>query len=113
MTNTELLSRWIELHQEKWGVDVSSEKMFNNILEESAELIVAMQHYKRKRVPFSDVRIEMADVMICIASVLLIEDPDGPPITDDIKEISQRQIDILEGRRPRIHNDGEEEIEIP
>ena len=104
----DLLMRWLEQHESKWGTKISREKWFNNIIEECAELIQAVQHYKRKRVSFSDVRIEMADVIICIETLLALEDPTGPPIVEDIHRIARYQIDILDGEEPQIHNDGED-----
>lgn len=103
------LDRWRELHEAKWGKAVSRDKWLNNIVEECAELIQAIQHYKRKRVPFSAVRTEMADVAINTEILLTIEDDEGPPLAEDIERIAQYQVDILEGTRPQVHNDGEEE----
>ena len=107
------LSRWRKLHEEKWGIEGSREKWLNNIVEECAELIQAVQHYRRKRVPFSVVRTEMADVTICTDMILNIEDGSGEPIVDDVGRITQYQIDILEGVTPQIHNDGEENPPLP
>lgn len=107
------LARWLELHQEKWGKEVSREKWLNNIAEECAELILAVQHYKRKRVPFSKVRKEMADVAICSDILLTLEDKDGPSIVEEANQIAQYQIDILAGATPQIHNDGEENPPLP
>lgn len=91
----ENLARWLALHEAKWGKEVSREKWLNNIVEECSELILAIQHYRRKRVPFSAVRIEMADVSICSEALLTIEDASGPPIMEDIARIIQYQVDIL------------------
>ncbi len=106
-TTRESLARWRDLHKAKWGKAISREKWLNNIVEECAELIQAVQHYKRKRVPFSKVRIEMADVSICSDALVAIEDGNGPPIMEDIARIAQYQVDVLEGTIPQIHNDGE------
>ena len=105
-----LLDRWLELHEAKWGDEVSREKWFNNIIEECSELIQAIQHYKRKRVSFGDVRTEMADVMICIEMLTTIEDRSvWPSIKEEMRRISKYQIDILDGKEPQIHNDGEDD----
>ncbi len=46
----------------KWGVDAQE----NQLIEECAELIVAVNHFKRGRVPINKVAEEMADVRIMI-----------------------------------------------
>jgi len=108
-TIRENLARWLDLHEAKWGKGASREKWLNNIVEECAELIQVVQHYKRKRVPFSAVRTEMADVSINIDMLLSIEDGSGKPLMEDIARIAQYQTDILAGATPQIHNDGEDD----
>jgi len=104
---------WIDTHKEKWGDKGSRDRWLNNIVEEAAELIVAVQHYKRNRVSFNAVRTEMADVMINIMVLKSLEGPDGPTIAEVIDEIARRQVDILEGKLPPRHNDGEDEPPLP
>ncbi len=108
-----LLDRWRELHETRWSKEVSKEKWFNNAIEECAELIQAIQHYKRKRVAFKVIRNELADVAICIEMLLATEDNVGIPITDNIKLVAKYNIAVLEGKIEPVHNDGEDEPPVP
>ena len=70
MTDIKLLTRKALV---QWGTD----SQLNMVIEECAELIDAIQKYKRGRTKIDSVIEEGVDVELCIEQLKLIADPDG------------------------------------
>ncbi len=58
---------------ETWGADAQ----INQTIEECAELIVSLNHFRRGRTSHKNVASEMADVQICLEQMITIFGEDG------------------------------------
>lgn len=73
----------------KWGID----SQLDMLIEECAELIVALQHFKRRRINWEDVAEEIADVKIMCAQMETFEN-----ITSLVSKIEMEKLKRLEER---------------
>ncbi len=73
---------------EKWGADAQ----MNQTIEECAELIVSLNHFRRGRTSHKNVQKEMADVQIMIEQMITIFGEDGfqKAYDENLKELGKR-----------------------
>lgn len=78
---------------EKFGVD----HQVSLIMEECSELILAISHYRRRRIPSTDIIEEIVDVTIMLEQARLIYDPNNTEFGRIYMEKITRIEKLIEG----------------
>lgn len=78
---------------------MGTESQLDMVIEECSELIIAIQHYRRKRCDWDKVAEELADVDLCVAQMVMLD-------TLAFGNWRQKKLERLES----LLNDGKREV---